>query len=288
METKKTHLITPEQPVLVLRVSNADMSSYGGFVWPTSGICTAPDWVEDADCGNGLHGWLWGEGAHSVANIQEDSQWLVVKVAAYVELTGKVKYPQGEVVFCGPRHKATAYLAANGGQGRAIIGGTATAGDYGSATAGYRGMATAGDYGSATAGDYGTATAGNYGTATAGNYGTATAGYDGRATAGDYGSATAGYRGRATAGDWGTATAGNYGTATAGNYGTATAGNYGTATAGYRGRAMAGNGGSLVLRRWNGTRILVYCANVGENSIIPNVAYKLDATGRFVEANTPA
>jgi hypothetical protein len=54
-------------------------------------------------------------------------------------------------------------VAANGGQGRAIIAGTATAGARGTATAGYEGTATAGYEGTATAGESGTATAGEKG-----------------------------------------------------------------------------------------------------------------------------
>jgi hypothetical protein len=51
-----------------------------------------------------------------------------------VDLKGKVKFPRCEVVFCGDRIAATAYLAANGAGARAIVGGTATAGHEGTAT----------------------------------------------------------------------------------------------------------------------------------------------------------
>jgi hypothetical protein len=106
------------------------------------------------------------------------------------------------------------------------------------------------------------------------------------ATAGYKGTATAGYKGTATAGYKGTATAGNYGTATAGNYGTATAGDEGTATAGDEGTATAGEGGCIVIlyydHRKEGYRKV--CAAVGEGGLKPNVRYKLDEEGRFVEA----
>ena len=90
--------------------------------------------------------------------------------------------------------------------------------------------------------------------------------------------------GTATAGDGGTATAGNYGTATAGNYGTATAGDYGTATAGNRGTATAGNGGILIIHWWNGDRSNPSVAKVGNDGIMPNVAYRLDGDGEFIKA----
>ncbi len=179
--------------VLVLRTCNADMSSSHGFVWPKSGRAEAPDWDGGKkECGGKLHGFLWGEGDGSLACWAPDAKWLVVSVPAsdLVELSGKVGFRSGEVVFCGDRLEATSYIAANGGHGRAIIGGTATAGDSGTATAGHSGTATAGDSGTATAGYSGTATAGHSGTATAGHSGTATAGHRGTATAGDSGIVT--------------------------------------------------------------------------------------------------
>ena len=132
--------------VLVLRTCNADLTSYGGFKWPESGNVECPDWKPTKECGNGLHGWLWGEGEGSLANWGADAKWLVVRIAkdTVIDLGGKVKFPAGEVIYCGDRNGATEFLAANGGDGRAIIGGTATAG--------YRGTATAGDGGTATAG----------------------------------------------------------------------------------------------------------------------------------------
>jgi hypothetical protein len=197
--------VTPET-VLVLRTCDSKMRAWGGFVWPTAGPIAAPDWDPIPECGRGLHGALWGEGDGWLFKWETDAKWLVVEVdaATIVDLPGKVKFPRGVVVHCGDRLSATDYVRQHGGIGRAIIGGTATAGYRGTATAGYRGTATAGDRGTATAGDRGTATAGDGGTATAGDRGTA--------TAGDRGTATAGYRGTATAGDRGTATAGDRGT----------------------------------------------------------------------------
>jgi len=210
--------------VLVLRICNSDMSSSHGFTWPEIGHVECPDWRKNNECGNGLHGWLWGEGDHSVAKWTGDNKWLVVEVLSkdVIDLGGKVKFPAGEVVHCGDQKSATEYLRAAlppEKRDAKIIGATATAGYSGTATAGYRGTAAAGDRGPATAGYRGTATAGDRGTATAGDRGTATAGYSGTATAGDSGTATAGYSGTATAGDSGTATAGDSGTATAGEGG---------------------------------------------------------------------
>jgi hypothetical protein len=235
-----------EQPVLGLRTCNADMTSYGGFVWPTSGQVTCPDWNPEPVCGGGLHFLPWGEGNGELLDWSKDAVWLVVRAEKDIVIIDdeKAKAQTVEVVYCGDRNGATSFIAQNGGLGRVIVGGTATAGNRGTATAGNRGTATAGDAGTATAGDRGTATAGDAGTATAGYAGTATAGYAGTATAGDRGTATAGDEGTATAGNRGTATAGDRGTATAGDEGTATAGNRGTATAGDAGTATAGDEGT--------------------------------------------
>ena len=245
-----------QKKALILRTCAKDMSSQKGFVWPRSGPVHCPDWKPLPHCGNGLHGALWGEGDGTLFSWDKDANWLVVEVLErdIIDLDGKVKFPKGTVVFCGDQKGATEYLYSNGGAGRAIIGGTATAGYRGTATAGYRGTATAGYRGTATAGDYGTATAGDYGTA--------------------------------TAGDYGTATAGDYGTATAGNFGTATAGNFGTATAGYRGTATAGYRGILSIAWWDkdARRQRIMVAYVGEDGIEPNVAYKLDVNGKFIKA----
>ena len=68
----------------------------------------------------------------------------------------------------------------------------------------------------------------------------------------------------------------HFGTATAGDGGTATAGNYGTATAGYR--------GILIIHWRNGDRSNPSVAKVGNDGIMPNVAYRLDGDGKFIKA----
>jgi hypothetical protein len=249
------------ETVLILRTCNADMTSYNNFKWPESGRVEAPDWRDDGDCGRGLHGWLNGEGDGSLGKWDVDAKWLVVRVlkSDVRDLVGKVKFPKGDVVFCGDRKGATEFLVANGCDGMAIIGGTATAGDEGTATAGFKGTATAGFKGTATAGDEGTATAGFKGTATAGDEGTATAGFKG--------TATAGFKGTATAGDEGTATAGDEGTATAGDEGTAT----------------AGKSGLLCIKYYDyeNNRYRMAVAYVGENDVKAGVKYRLNEKHEF-------
>ena len=156
---KKTPPAATASPetALVLRTCNADMTSHSGFKWPESGPISAPDWKPTKECGNGLHGFMWGEGDGALASWDATAKWLVVSVdtASVIDLGGKVKFPRGEVVFCGDRAGATGYLLLRLPTPRRVIGavvaagcrGTATAGDRGTATAGYRGTATAGDRG---------------------------------------------------------------------------------------------------------------------------------------------
>jgi hypothetical protein len=225
----------------MLRTCAADMSAHGGFIWPREGAVECPDWNPRAECGNGLHGLLMGEGDPSLTSGAEDAVWMVCAVWAddVVSIgSDKVKAPRSWVVFCGKRDEAVAKIQRLGAV-RPI-----------------------------------------YGTATAGYAGTATAGYAGTATAGDGGTATAGARGTATAGDGGTATAGYAGTATAGYAG--------TATAGYAGTATAGDDGIVCIKHWNGRRYRMKVAHVGEDGILPNRRYKLDADGSFVLADAEA
>jgi hypothetical protein len=105
--------------MLILKVVDRDMRSYGGFTWPESGPVEAPDWSPAAVCGGGLHGWANGEGSYiHTLNRPIVNRWLVVEVADsdVVSLEGgtKVKFPRGTVVFCGDKAGAVKYLIDNG------------------------------------------------------------------------------------------------------------------------------------------------------------------------------
>ena len=127
--------------VLVLRTCNADLSSYNDFRWPEKGKVSCSDWNPVALCGHGLHGLLWGQGDGSYMNWDIDAKWLVVQVLKkeIVDLTGKVKFPKAEVVFCGDRSGAAKLVGAFAPAGTVIVGGTATAGERGTATPGEHG-----------------------------------------------------------------------------------------------------------------------------------------------------
>jgi hypothetical protein len=222
--------------MLVLRTCDENMMSYGGFEWPQSGPVECPDWDSKPECGNGLHGFAWGEGDGNLANWDSTAKWLVVEVddASVVGLGGKVKFPRGTVVFCGEQKEATDYIIAHGARGP-VIGATIIAGYRGTASAGYGGTASAGYKGTASAGDCGTA----------------------------------------SAGDCGTASAGENGTASAGNYGTASAGYKGTARAGYKGTASAGDYGIIQIKYYN-SRYRILTGYIGEDGLLPNTKYKVE------------
>ena len=183
--------VAKPETVLVMRSCDKDMKAHGGFVWPRSGPVECPDWQPTKECGHGLHGLhglLWGEGDASLISWADDAVWMVVEVAAadIIDLGVNVKFPRGNVVFCGDRVAAGAFMSARA-PGKKVHSGTATAGYSGTATAGDRGTATAGDSGTATAGYRGTATAGCSGTATAAKLGYALAGMGGKTRAAENG-----------------------------------------------------------------------------------------------------
>ena len=273
----------PEGKVLVLRSCKPDMSSQKNFVWPTSGPVECPDWKDNNECGNGLHGWLWATGNFSLMYKEVGARWLVVEVNAddIRDLDKeKVKYPRGNVLFTDSFRKTYDFVmkhfwlqhAAEMKAGEVIdLGANFSNEDEvsvvntlikGHASAsGYSGHASAsGDYGHASASGYsGHASAsGNYGHASAsGNYGHASA---------------SGSSGHASA-------SGNYGHASA-------SGNYGHACVlGRQGKAQCGENGAIILTYWDETakRNRHVVGYAGENGIEAGKLYCLSASFEFEE-----
>ena len=154
-----------KETVLVLKSVNADLTSYNGFKWKENGIVKCKDFKDTEKCGNGLHGFLWGEGNGSLANWNKDAKWLVLKVDkdSIIDLDGKVKFPSCNVVFCGNRKDATDYIILNGAKG-SVIASFVISGYYGTSISGYYGTSISGDYGTSTSGYSGTSTSGDCGT----------------------------------------------------------------------------------------------------------------------------
>lgn len=124
--------------VLVLKAVEKDMRSAwtSSFKYPKKGMVEAPDWKPTHDCGNGLHGFLWGEGKCNFAFDINTPKWLVIKVLRNEIISlnygNKVKFPKGEVVFCGNLKDAAALIASHHeGKDKRTIGVHKVCGDYG-------------------------------------------------------------------------------------------------------------------------------------------------------------
>lgn len=275
--------------MLYLRTVYQDRRSYNSFQWPSEigSRVVCPDWDPTPECGNGLHGLLWGQGKLSLLN--QAGIWQVVEYNGphAIDLGGVVKFPECILRYDGDRLGAVAFLEERAPSGVLIPWGTRIAGRYGVVAAGTYGVAIAGDYGTAAVGVGGKAFVGYEGTAFAGDYAVATAGDLGTAIAGNYGAATAGDYGTATSGAFGKATVGFNGTATVGAKGKATAGPRGIATTGKYGIATAGDYGILNITWFDGERFRISIAYVGENGIKPNAPYRLDSQGNFIPVRTP-
>ena len=234
--------------MLGLRTVDNDRKSYNNFQWPPIGeTAIAPDWDGGkAECRGGLHFLPWGEGDGGLLNWSPDAIWQVVD-----------DQDAPDKVLFNRKAKAQRLTVVFEGNQKGATDYLLAHGAAGKAVVGATVMvgdnqiAVAGYGGKAIAGHGGTATAGNYSTATAGNYGTA--------ITVDYGQSISGYGGKAIARD------------------------FGTATAGYSGTATAGIGGTLIIKHWD-YRYRTVVGYVGEDEILPNVAYKLDENGKFVKA----
>ena len=149
--------------VLVLKSLPASMKAYGGFQWPESGAVFAPDWKPTEECGNGLHGWLWGAGDASLRCKDYDAKWLVLSVPAdsIVDLGSKVKFPSCEVVYIGDRETAVSAIQHYAPNSTAVMfitltggcGSTLTGGDHSTLTGGNRSTLTGGNRSTLTGGD---------------------------------------------------------------------------------------------------------------------------------------
>ena len=141
---------------LVLKAVSSDMKSYGGFQWPgVGGVAVADDWDTSPTCGGGLHGWLNGVGDASCQSWSKspDAKWLVLSVdtETLVDLWGKVKFPEAEVVHVGDKKSAGDVILATGFIGP-VIGATVTGGDDATVTGGNYAMVTGGHRATVTGG----------------------------------------------------------------------------------------------------------------------------------------
>ena len=287
-----------KKTALALRTCNEDMTSHNGFQWPDVGHeVSAPDWQDSAECGYGLHGWLYGHGdaetSPSVGNPK--AKWVVVEVEedTIINLGGKVKFHRGIVRFVGSKADATAYLAEHeprsslsGIIGRCLmVGGNQMAfgGDYSTLTGGYGSTLTGDEYSTLTGGDGSTLTGDEYSTLTGGDGSTLTGGDGSTLTGGEYSTLTGGGGSTLTGGEYSTLTGGEYSTLTGGDGSTLTGGDGSTLT--------GGDGSELRIRYFDheSFRHRTAIAYVGEATpeglmIEPNVAYGLGSDKKFIKA----
>ena len=151
-----TQPTNPETPVLVLRSCGAGFTAHGGFVWPSAiGAKVRPErWDPTPNCGDGLHGFLHGEGDGGLADWSETAEWLVFECAPsdVVALDGKVKCgPEVTIAHVGQgataferRLDAIAFLVSRGQCGAGCIGRMLTGGDGSTLTGGYGSTLTGG------------------------------------------------------------------------------------------------------------------------------------------------
>jgi hypothetical protein len=125
--------------VYVLRACREDMSAlyFPRFKWPREGTVKPEKWKSDDQCGNGLHGFLWGKGSPeymwecliddqllyedtlgnktNYEGLIDTRVFLVVKVLAQdvieIDRGTKVKFKEGDVVYAGSFDGAVTYIA---------------------------------------------------------------------------------------------------------------------------------------------------------------------------------
>lgn len=101
----------PKGKVLGLRTTPLSMVSTADFVWPTQGYAAAPDWRNDDQPGGGLHALLWGEGDEShFSRVNTNFQVVEIDEKAVIDLGGKVKFPNCNVIYTGDENGARQLL----------------------------------------------------------------------------------------------------------------------------------------------------------------------------------
>ncbi len=118
-----------EGPILVLKTTKAGGVPHidgttdrngnvvkTNFRWPRSGHVTCDDWNPAPVCGQGFHGLAFGEGDWDLLRAHEtpDEEWRVVRVQPQHVVAfddgQKVKFSEGEVVYCGNRAEAITHV----------------------------------------------------------------------------------------------------------------------------------------------------------------------------------
>jgi len=268
-----------DSKALILRSCHAGFKAHGGFQWPSQvgAVVTPERWDSSAECGNGLHGFLKGEGCGSLADWSETAEWLVIEAdaASVVSLNGeKVKVPRCTIAHVGQGDSAVAkrldclaFMVSRGQLGEAPIGRVAQSlGDGSTLTGGYRSTLTGGD-GSTLTGGYGS-------TLTGGDGSTLTGGDGSTLTGGDGSTLTGGGRSTLTGGDGSTLTGGDGSTLTGGYRS--------TLTGGYGSTLTGGDGSTLLFKVWHAVtgRYLRKMVTIGDDDcVFAGIKYRMNDAG---------
>jgi ribulose-5-phosphate 4-epimerase/fuculose-1-phosphate aldolase len=96
-----------------------------------------------------LHLLPFGEGLGNLLDFSDEAKWLVVEYETKlaIDLKGKVKIPNGTVVYCGDRNGATIWLRDHAERACKITGSTNTGGVRSTNTGGDSSTCKAGDMG---------------------------------------------------------------------------------------------------------------------------------------------
>ena len=244
--------IAAPRKVLVLRTCDKDLKGHGGFQWPRSGPVECPDWDPQPTCGNGLHGFAWGEGDWSLMSSAPDAVWMVVEVMSdQIVKVGadKVKFPRGTVVYAGVQSEAIHRVLTSA---EAMAEAQRAASEWGEKCGYYSKAASSGT--SSKAASSGTSS-------TAASSGTSSK----AASSGDYSTA-------ASSGDYSTA-------ASSGTSSKAASSGYSSiaATIGDSGMAKAGPLGLIIVTYWVAAekRYRACVGNVGEGGILADTWYRV-------------
>jgi hypothetical protein len=174
---------------MILRSCNNNFTSAHDFTfrWPSEigAIVEPTSWNPEAICGYGLHGFQYGEGDYSLADMTDNAQWIVFSGDVIVPIgNDKVKTNRATILHIGQgltgrdrmldchafmrRHRMLGnrsfYSTNTGGNGSTNTGGnysTNTGGNYSTNTGGNDSTNTGGNGSTNTGGDYSTNTGGN-------------------------------------------------------------------------------------------------------------------------------
>ena len=260
----------------IIRSCNEDMTSKNGFLWPASGLVKADDFLPTNRCGNGLHGLRLNQ--NNPVIWYENGKLLLLKVdeKKIVDLDDKCKFPEAIVIKTfDDMNSLTLYLYnkninIEGMYRRTQISDNSVkwiGGDRSTLTGGYGSKLTGGN-GSKLTGGYGSKlTGGNGSTLTGGDRSTLTGGTCSTLTGGDRSTLTGGYGSKLTGG----------------KYSALTGGDRSTLTGGDDSKLTGGNNSTLIIQYWDKNKFRIAIAYVGENGILPNVKYKVNDKGKFIE-----